>query len=409
MLARRRIVAVIFLLLSTSYLLYKVSVKFERVVTGSKVDMELGDLYLRVWTSYLLYKVSVKFERVATGSTVDMELGDLYLPEGLDVQLFRATPIMKQSVKSKLPKLDTLAWPDGTLSSVSTTQLIQNHSMLTKPGPFQPVLSYSQRLLFQKLLKTVADLLLENGFGDRFMLSADAVLGSFRHHDVVPWADHAGFLVDVTIRVKVRSLLRTLSPEILLHQTPTQDIVFAKMMESSENHMDLQQGHFTTLQEYGWPHIHIEYFEANGTHIKSIKQARPPQYTWPYDAVFPLYLRPFGSDWFPAPRNPKEFLRWRYGSVDLCETQTKSHITERLLPLELIPCSDLGERYAFVEHRVCGPGVQVASNDEMMLGEERLMRRKSKDTFDIIHRICLAAPVESIKCDMYTLQCADPY
>ncbi|KAG5446416.1 hypothetical protein CSKR_105434 [Clonorchis sinensis] len=366
-------------------------------------------IFLLLSTSYLLYKSSVKFERVATGSTINKKLGEVYLPESLDVHLFRATPIMKQSVKSKLPRLDTLAWPDGTLSSFSTAQSIQNHSVPAKPNPFQPVLSYDQRLLFQKLLKTVADILFDNGFGDRFMLSADAVLGSFRHHDVVPWTDHAGFLVDVTIRVKVRSLLRRLSPEILLHQTPTQDIMFAKTTESSENHMDLQQNRFTTLQEYGWPHIHIEYFEMNGTHITSIKQARPPQYAWPYDVVFPLYLRPFGSDWFPAPRNPKEFLRWRYGSVDLCETQSKSHIMERLLPLEMIPCSDLGERYAFVEHRVCGTGVQVASNDEMMLGEERLMRRKAKDTFDTIHRICLAAPVESIKCDMYTLQCADPY
>ncbi|TGZ62631.1 hypothetical protein CRM22_007310 [Opisthorchis felineus] len=366
-------------------------------------------IFLLLITSYLLYKASVKFGRVATGSKTNMMLGELYLPEGLDVHLFRATPIMKQSVKSKLPRLDTLAWPDGTLSSFPTAQQIQNNSILTKPGPFQPVLSYDERLLFQKLLKTVADILFHNGFGDRFMLSADAVLGSFRHHDIVPWADHSGFLVDVTIRVKVRSLLRTLSPEILLHQTPTQDIVFAKTTESSENHMDLQQSRFTTLQEYGWPHIHIEYFEMNGTHITSIKQARPPRYAWPYDVVFPLYLRPFGSDWFPAPRNPKEFLRWRYGSVDLCETQSKSHIMERLLPLEMIPCSDLGERYAFVEHRVCGPGVQVASNDEMMLGEERLMRRIAKDTFDTIHQICLAAPVESIKCDMYTLRCADPY
>ncbi|KAF8565884.1 hypothetical protein P879_05949 [Paragonimus westermani] len=67
----------------------------------------------------------------------------------------------------------------------------------------------------------------EHSPGDRSMLNAESLLGSFRHHDLVPWHDRAGYLVDVTMRTRLRRRLRQLRPDYLIYLTPTRDTLCA--------------------------------------------------------------------------------------------------------------------------------------------------------------------------------------
>ncbi|KAF6779685.1 Lipopolysaccharide choline phosphotransferase protein [Paragonimus kellicotti] len=310
----------------------------------------------------------------------------------LKVGLFKVGPIIRQTTKVLLPKLTKLAWPQNTFAASPTGQLSGNKTTISLPEPFEPIMSSGQRALLGKLLRVASELMFDHGLGDRFMLNAESLLGSFRHHDLVPWHDRAGYLVDVTVRTQLRKRLSELRPDYLIYLTPTRDILYGRIIDSNEDSLDLELSRKVPSKEYGWPYIYFDYYEMNGTHIINLKQAIPPKYAWPYQVIFPLYFRPFGEDWFPAPRNPREFLRLKYESIDICETQSVSHVVERLVPIEMTRCQELASRYAFVRHGTCGFENEAASSDEMVLGEESLITITSMGYPSVIHSICLAVP-----------------
>ncbi|CAL8094515.1 unnamed protein product, partial [Calicophoron daubneyi] len=116
--------------------------------------------------------------------------------------------------------------------------------------------------------------------------------------------------------------------------------------------------------------------------------------------IFPLYFRPFGKSWYPAPRNTVEFIRRTYEMDQMCKVA--SVITRFRDPREISeskPCRELHSRYAFVRHE---PWMELrvhSSDTSMTMGEETLHFKSRLGRNTDAHKIYLAVDKRNLLVD----------
>ncbi|KAF5405305.1 Lipopolysaccharide choline phosphotransferase protein [Paragonimus heterotremus] len=301
---------------------------------------------------------------------------------------------------SLLPNLTAMSWPPNPIALKPAGSTNSSGHLVPLPPLFNPVMSMVQRELSKKLLRTFANIMFAEGLGNRFMLYGGTLLGSFRHHDFIPWDDDIDVLVDIEVRSKVREILRNNNQGYILYAGTPRDKFYAKLINANETHLDVERSR--PVLSWGWPFLDISYFEANTTHVRDTVESYGHHYVWPIDVVFPLYFRPFGTDWYPAPRNPMQFNRMSYGSTGMCVFPGYSHVFEKHVSRGHVTCRSLGVRYAFVEHRPCEKQTS-SSLDNMIFSEERLISRNLTGEIEEIHKFCLVVPASNVNIDTYAV------
>ncbi|CAL8083581.1 unnamed protein product [Calicophoron daubneyi] len=318
-----------------------------------------------------------------------------------EIHRFQVSPYMRRKQSSQLPDLYAIDWPRPIVSKYPAGVPQGDGRSRYLPPPFGPAMSIGQLRLYRRLMRVFSDVMFDNGMGDRFMLTAGTLVGSFHHHDFIPWDDEVDFMVDVSVRDKVRTLLGRLEPEYQMALNKNRDKFFAKASEYSTIDTNVELSLPIPRYKWNWPFLDLLYYESNETHVAEINPSYVKQMSWPKDVIFPLYFRPFGPAWFPAPKNPLAFLRMRYGNGSTCKIAGYSHVIEDHIPNATSNCQELVTRYPFVVHKPCGLIRLGNKRREMVLGEESLSVHSAYWSPSVIHTMCLAVAEESSRAHLY--------
>lgn len=262
----------------------------------------------------------------------------------------------------KLPNLTELNWS----VSNTVTQLPDSLNSPEQQRPFEPAMNSSQMAIARRLLNVFSELMISNGYGDRFWLTGGTLVGSYHFHDFIPWDDDVDVLADAEIRPHIQRLLKTLEPHYQTYTMHERDKLFTRPYTGTSAQNDSEMySRYTSDKPWAWPFMDIGYY--------SVGPSRTCESTWrlgrgaciPNSVIFPLIYRPFGANWYPSPSNPPEYLSYMYQMRSSCVTFGYSHIFERNSQFARVPCYTLADRYAFMRHMVVPEAPVVTSNQTL--------------------------------------------
>jgi hypothetical protein len=138
------------------------------------------------------------------------------------------------------------------------------------------------------------------------------LLGSWRHHDVIPWDQDMDMMVEYKHR---QDIVNTIEKQERF--VPKQCTHHKIRIYDKDNVMgsirDYDVGRWYT------PSIDIFFFNRSSTRIYRSDYPKSNTYIFKLSDVFPLHRRPLATMMLPAPKNTVRHLLKYYGVADVCK------------------------------------------------------------------------------------------
>ncbi|KAK3760462.1 hypothetical protein RRG08_011174 [Elysia crispata] len=175
----------------------------------------------------------------------------------------------------------------------------------------------------------------ENGM--TYFLYGGSLIGSYRHHGLIPWDDDADVIMSFSQRLHLYRLLESLDMDIRVSFHP---VHYWKLY-----HKD---GEVIRGMPWKYPFLDIFFYDQNETHLWDIAPQYRDQFIFSKAAIFPLRQRPFMGLSVFVPKDIKTVMSTGY-KISECHSGDYVHRWERDTRSTIVPCSWLLHLFPFVE------------------------------------------------------------
>lgn len=240
------------------------------------------------------------------------------------------------------------------LTSFLFTILFQHFRYST--DAFHPIIDEADKLLLTKTVQAFSEAL--DAENITYFMYGGALIGSYRHHGIIPWDDDVDVLLNATDKSKAKLALRKMYPEYGLYSP-----------EGIQWKFYYAKSDYLPNHSFRWPYVDIFFFQENATHIWD-ELPKYSNFIFLKSKVFPLQRRPYNNLSLPAPCDPLHSIR-QYGDMSNCAASTYTHKYEWLTPIyewAIVPCKKLAGMYPFVRRTK----VKNGWNETLELGFQTL-------------------------------------
>lgn len=236
-------------------------------------------------------------------------------------------------------------------------------------------MSLTELKILVDMLRRLTDLL--DSANLPYHITGGTLIGSWRHHGLVPWDDDIDVYCSLNDREAVESLLQ--QRLVPLGYKAFRRTTITKLFPTGRRSKPIPSW------KWRYPFIDICYYNENESTLWDTETKYFSKFRFPVSMVFPLRRRPFMDMMLWAPRQTEKYLSLTYGNLSICKTHHYSHRLEHGIGRKVssIDCRLLWNVYPFVfRHLESEP-----ANDSVQVVEHLKMGNRVISTFHI--------PVES--------------
>ena len=230
-----------------------------------------------------------------------------------------------------------------------TTRNAQRNNRQHKLEPpmryFQSAMTSGQKSILLNLTATLAEVC--RGLQITYFMCGGTLLGSYRHHDIIPWDDDVDLMIDKSKFNQLVSAIKRLDPFYKLAVTWPRSKFSCEQSSPISNH------------PYGWPFVDINLYAQNETHVWDASRDFR-HHVYPKADIFPTHMRPLAHIELQAPRDSFAYLRATFDNIQ-CQAFDYNHRLERKQirsGMKVVPCETFQEIVPFVHRQSAKTGVR---------------------------------------------------
>lgn len=251
----------------------------------------------------------------------------------------------------------------GSRKNATSSQTTLSQDTNTTTDHFVAMLSDAERQIAYELLSTLHHVMTSSNL--TYWIYSGTLLGSYRHHDLIPWDDDVDVITDVDTKDLLIERLQELPSKFGLFTGSSRLKFFDAFAEK------------TSRFPWTFPFIDISFYKDNGTSLlydySDHADMGDFMYVFEKRTIFPLHLRPIGTLFVYSPRDSYAHLLATYRDyLNVCQAPHYTHRNESLIGNELhtVECSALRHRVPFVHRKAVDMGVvETLMLDQIKLHE----------------------------------------